>query len=175
MLKWKRILILSLVVSIALAFSVTGTAFADDGPPRHPEGRRLAAAAHLLDMSVEELRTALESGLTLREIAEQQGITFEDLRPRLYNRLEQSADVLGLSVEELRTALESGLTLREIAEQQGITLEDLRPRLYNRLEQTADALGLSVEELRTALASGLTLREIAEQQGITREDVLMQD
>ncbi|MBN2556931.1 MAG: hypothetical protein JXA97_13415, partial [Anaerolineales bacterium] len=139
---WKRILLLGLVVTTALAMSMTSTAFADEGTPPPHAGGRLERAAELLGMTVEELQAALESGLTIRQLAEEAGITLEDVRPRLANRLEQAAELLGMTVEELQAALESGLTIRHLAEEAGITLEDVRPRLANRLEQAAELLGM---------------------------------
>ena len=119
----KRILLGAFVLLAAVCLSTTTTVYADDGPPEPPTaGRRirLEKAAELLDMSLEELQAALDSGATLRELAEEAGITLEDVRPRRHNRIEGVADRLGMTVEELQAALDSGATLRELAEQQGL-------------------------------------------------------
>jgi len=84
---------------------------------------RLDALLERLGLSKEELKEKLDSGMTLKEIAKDQGIEItKKPNPRLRCcppwvkglALEKLAEQCGLSVEELREQLKDGKNLKEI-------------------------------------------------------------
>jgi hypothetical protein len=79
----------------------TTTAEATDAakPPRpHPRGERLETAAEALGITADELRTELEAGKSIAQVAEEQGVDQQDVVDALVaegtERLEQAIDEL---------------------------------------------------------------------------------
>jgi hypothetical protein len=111
-MKNRKTLLISGLLIVLLAVGVIGatTVFAQsptDAPlhGRGPGGRglsdaALAAAADALNMTTDELSTALQSGQTLEELAEEAGVNIEDVRAaiqavretELRERIEQAVD-----------------------------------------------------------------------------------
>ncbi len=72
-----------------------------------------------LGMTPVELKTALESGKTIEQIAAEKGIT---LPVKIMRGMGHLADELGMTETELQTALSSGKTIEQLAEEKGFTL-----------------------------------------------------
>lgn len=134
-------------------------------PQCPPNGERLENIAERLGITVEELVAELESGKTIRELAEELGVDLPDPRAEAKERI---AEALGITVEDLQAALDSGKTVRELAAELGVELPNPREEAKARI---AEALGMTVEELEAAIAGGATLRELAEQAGVELRDL----
>ncbi len=139
-------LLVSAVVASALAggatLGVTGIAGAqtnDDRPaaeadgPRH--GPKLDAAAQALNLSVDDLRSKLEGGQTLAQVAQQQGVDAQTVidamvadatahidQPKGEHgpKLDAAAKALNVSVDDLRSKLHDGKTLADVAKEQNV-------------------------------------------------------
>lgn len=86
-------------------------------------GDRLDALLERLDLTKEELKEKLDSGMTVKEIAEEQGIEIKGcpaprwrLSPPWLKglALERLAEECGISVEEIREQLKEGTPFKEI-------------------------------------------------------------
>ena len=161
---------IGVILTLLLAASIAGTAFAQAGSPADPPGTpwHLDRLAELLDMTVEKIQEALDSGQTLQELAEAAGIELPG-RPAGFGRRNDGriAELLGMTPEELKEALDSGQTLQELAEAAGIELPE-RPAGFGMRGdgRMAELLGMTPEELKEALDSGQTLQELAEAAGV---------
>jgi len=161
---------IGVILTLLLAASIAGTAFAQAGSPVDPPGppRHLDRLAELLDMTVEKIQEALDNGQTLQELAEAAGIELPE-RPAGFGMRDDGriAELLGMTPEELKEALDGGQTLQELAEAAGVELPE-RPAEFGMRDagRIAELLGMTPEELKDALDSGQTLQELAEAAGV---------
>ena len=128
----------------------------DDGAARVHAGRRgpgLDAAATALGITAEELKTQLEAGQTIAEVAAAEGVDVDavidamvadatdDLRERITAvvngeaplgghrhrgfgaKLETLTTVLGVTAEELHEALEGGQSIADVAAAEGVDVQ----------------------------------------------------
>lgn len=128
--------------------------------PAEKQGQMMEHKAEFFNMSVDELKTELESGKNFREIAEEQGIDLEQLkkqkealRPSREEILQHQAEILGISVEELQAQLDEGTTFRELAEEKGLTQEQLQEARKAHM----------TEHLNSLVAEGVITQEQADQ------------
>ena len=137
----------------------TAAAPADPGGGfRGHRGDSLAAAAEAIGISEDDLRTALEDGQSIAQVAEAEGVDVQIVIDALV------AD----ATERLEAAID-GLPDRmaEVVEREGLPDRGGRggPGGFGGrgpgLEAAADAIGVSVDELRTALRDGSSLAEVA--------------
>jgi len=122
---------------------------------RERGGHRLATAAEALGISEAELRTALEGGQSIEQVAEAQGVDSQTVVDAL---VADATERLEAAIEELperMTALveREGLPDRPAHHHGG--------RFGAGLEAAATAIGITEDELRTALGDGSTLAEVA--------------
>lgn len=132
-------------------------------------GVELAAAAKALGLTEDEVRTQLQAGKTLAEIAEAQGVDRQDLVDALVaageERLDEAKAALPDRIDELVDrklpgdadggGRPGGRGIRELA-----------------LDTAATTLGLSEDDLRTQLRDGKTLADIASAQGVSVDDLV---
>ncbi|MCP4540915.1 MAG: hypothetical protein GY832_27585 [Chloroflexi bacterium] len=152
--------------------------------PRGPGGQPLKALAEALDLTVEEVQTAL--GESIVELAEAQGMSLDDLVDALtapmLERIQQAVDDGRITQEQaderiaqieehMLKALESG-SLFGSGPGQGRGGPGGGRRGGPQPEVLAEALGLTVEELHEALSDGQTVAELAEAQGVAMEDLV---
>ena len=79
--------------------------------PRHHAHGAMAAAAQLLDRQLSDIRTALQSGQSLTDLATSKGISQDDLVKALATALQKSSPNLTSDSEmEFATALASAST-----------------------------------------------------------------
>ena len=141
------------------------------------------AAAEALGLSVEEFDALRAEGLTLWQIAEQQGVDLADVQAAM---AAARADILAQMVADGVITQEQADWMAGRAGGRGFGAGGFGARgargamagsglmaAYSdeMHAATAEALGLTVEEFDALLAEGLTLWEIAEQQGVDVEDV----
>ena len=137
-----------------------------------------AAVADALGLTVEELEEAREAGMTIPEVAEEQGVEMDDVRT--------AAEAA--RVEMVQDAVDEGLITEEEAEwmlnhrgprgrhgfgRHGPCCRFLREVIDADMMKAAvaGALGLSVDELEAAREAGKTIAEVAEEQGVEMDDV----
>jgi len=138
------------IISVtALAAVGTGAAIAatqDDG--REAEDAILSDAAERLDVSSDELRTALsEAQQAQLDQAVEDGKLTQEQADLIRERMEESGHVLGLGGPGLRHG---------------------PPPFF---DDVAEELGISTERLHEELRSGKTLRKIAREHGKTMADI----
>jgi len=170
-----------------------GSVETDDAGPDHDHdhrhGRRgphFAARGEALEealgLSAEEIRDGLVEGKTLAELAEEQGVSAEDL----------TAALVAAATEHIDQAVADGELDADEAEERKAGLEERITDLINRtppeglgdgpglrgrfgpppgLEVAEEVLGLSAEEIRDGLAEGKTLAELAEEQGVPVDEL----
>ncbi|HEX2575602.1 MAG TPA: hypothetical protein VHK88_04585 [Aquihabitans sp.] len=135
-----------------------------EGLGRGGKGIDLDVAAETLGLTVDELRTELEAGKTLAQVAEAEGVERQVLVDALVAageaRLDEARATLPERVAELadRTLPAGGRGGPGGGHGRG-----------PHLEAAAEALGLTPEELRTRLQDGATLGAIADAEGVDRQ------
>jgi len=184
--------IVLLIVAGTAAFTWTG---ADAAQTEQPESVRAgrpdvplreivdpevmkATIADALGLTVEELEAAREAGMTVREVAEEQGVEMGEVRDAAEAaRAEMVQDAVdeGLITEEEAAWILShphprgrrGFARRSPC--CNFLLEVIDPEVMKAA--VADALGLTVEELEAAREAGMTVREVAEEEGVEMDEV----
>lgn len=165
--------------------AANGSAPKGPGADHGPRGLRgpmdLEAAAKVLKLSVEDLRTKLQSGKSLADIAKDQGVSRQDLVDALVKageaRLDEAKKALPDQVEKLVDATPptkgsgdgpgNGLPGRPGNGGPGMPGGHMAP-----LDPAAKALGMSVDDLRTALKDGKTLAQVAKDKGVDPQKVI---
>lgn len=160
------------------------TEIGDHGPGRHGRGPGLDAAAEALGLTTDELRTKIQGGATLAEIAAEQGVEVDTLIAAIVADATADIDakVESGEIDEARaTEIKDGLLERVTAMVNGEFPQGgpgghgpggHGPRGGMHLDTAAEVLGLTVDELRTELQGGATLAEVAEAQNV-EVDVLI--
>lgn len=119
-------------------------------------GEDLGTAAEALGMTEEALRSALQDGKSIAQVAEEEGVEVQTV-----------IDALVAAGTERLQELEASLPERvtELVNRVGWGEHAGRGRGHHRgflgLETAADAIGVTVDELRAALADGSTIAEAA--------------
>lgn len=147
---------------------------AESGPGRHGPGRHLrgggealATAAEVLGISEAELRTQLEDGQSIAQVAEAQGVDVQDVVDALVAQATERLDEIEAALPERMTDLVNREGLGD-----GPGFGRGGHHLGAGLDAAAEVLGLSEEDLRTALKDGSTLAQVAETQGVAVDDVV---
>ncbi len=141
----KSVLIVGILVALLVAGVVGATSVYAQTPSNAPlqgpgpggggrmGGPGLEAAATALGMTTDELTTALQSGKTLEQVAQEKGVDFATVQAALQAArgtdkrgpmggpgLEAAAKVLGMTTDELKTELQGGKTLEQVAQEKGV-------------------------------------------------------
>lgn len=143
------------------------------------------ALAGFLGITSDELRTELQSGATLAEIAEGRGQSREELKAFLTS--EQEADLAEKVTAGTLTQAEADEKLAGFTANLDSIVDSTRPApaggpgghgghggrggIGADSEAIAGFLGITAAELRAELQAGATLAEVAEAQGQTRESL----
>lgn len=128
--------------------------------PRGHHGEGLATAAEALGISEDELRTALEDGQSIAQVAEAEGVDVQT--------------VIDALVADATTRLEEAITnlpdrMTELVNREGLPDRPGGPGgprgLHGRrgpgLEAAAEAIGITADELRTELQDGSSIADVA--------------
>ncbi|GAB4576384.1 MAG: hypothetical protein Kow0077_32490 [Anaerolineae bacterium] len=175
----RKVIVVGMVIAAVLALGVTAVyAQGPGGKGGFPGGRGAnpgiehTIIAEALGLEPDALQEALQSGQTVAEIAEAQGVALEDVLVAV------TAD----AAERLTAAVEAGTMTQEIADARLALLEaeldyrfttaPLARAAANPLTTIAEALGMEATDLQAALQEGQTVAEIAEAQGVALEDVI---
>lgn len=136
------------------------------GPGGFHDGELLAAAAEALGVTEDELRTALEDGQSIADVAEAQGV---DLQTVIDALVAQATERL----EEIEAALPE--RMEELVNKEGWG-DGPRGRRHHLLEAgidvAAEAIGITEQELVEQLRDGSTIAEVAEANGVDVQTVI---
>ena len=113
-----------MIALVAVGAVGTSVAYADDGGPNRPfaqfdgkragerglDGEALEAVADLLGMSTDEVTAAFEEGQTLQDLAEEAGVTIEEIQETMSALREEAMR------ERIETAVEDGTMSQEQAD-----------------------------------------------------------
>lgn len=171
------------VMMVAAALAMPGVAAAQEPDPTTPpygggmfyeyQDEIHTALADALGLTVDELNAMLADGMTLSQIAAEQGVDWADVQ----------AAMIGARADVLAELVAEGIITQEQADRM-----TSRPNMFGGggmrgygmglmfqyqddiHEALADALGLTVAEFDAMRADGMTLAEIADAQGIDLED-----
>lgn len=119
------------------------------------------ATADALGLSVEALQEARENGQRLNEIADEQGVSMEEImeaKQAVVTDAINQAVADGELTQEEADEIFAHMALRE-------TVKELK-QSPEVMEAVADALGISVDELEAAREEGTKLHELADAQGV---------
>ena len=139
----------------------------------------LEAAAKALNMTTDELSSALEAGKTLEDLATAAGVDIQVVQDTLS----------AVRAEEMRAQIAAGVADGSISQEKADwLLEGLdkgflddghaddgmghRPLSAEALAAAAEALGMSTTDLQTALEAGTSLQSLAEQVGVEYDTVM---
>ncbi|MAT44300.1 MAG: hypothetical protein CL609_18365 [Anaerolineaceae bacterium] len=144
--------------------------------------------AESLGLTAAELKTAMNNGQSLPEIAAEQNVDLDELFADWVEA--QIADLSQAVEDEKLTQAQADALIEKMNQilEEGFDFENWNPFEHKGLDrekvilnstkdlitQTMDALGMTVQDLRTALQDGKTLDEIAEEAGVDL-DVIYQD
>jgi polyhydroxyalkanoate synthesis regulator phasin len=141
------------------------------GPGGHfGGGESLATAAEVLGISEDELRTQLEDGQSIAQVAEAQGVDVQDVVDALVAQATERLDEVEAALPERMTDL---VNREGLGDGPGFGPGGHHGfGLGAGLETAAEALGMSEDDLRTALDDGSTLADVAEAQGVAVDDLV---
>lgn len=140
-------------------------------------GLALDVAAETLGMTEDELRTALDEGKTLAEVATEKGVDRQALIDALVAAGEARLDEAKAALPD-RIAEAVDRTFEGRGDRGGPGGPGGFPMIGKGLDVAAETLGVTEDELRTALRDGKTLAEIATDKGVDRQalvDALVAD
>jgi ribosomal protein S20 len=174
------------LVAAALAgggvLGVTAVAGAQDNgnqPPaesgRPQGGPGLDAAAQALHLSAADLRSKLEGGKTIAQVAQDQGVDVQSVIDAMV------ADATAHIDQEVQ----QGTLTAEQANQRKANLKDRITQHVNetkpkdagrdrgpKLDAAAKALGVSTDDLRTQLRNGQTIAQVAQDRNVDKQKVI---
>ena len=138
----------------------------------HGPGVQLSVAAEAIGISEDELRTALEGGQSIAQVAEANGVDVQTVIDAMVaagtERLETAIDELPDRVAE--AVQREGLPDRGPGGPGGPGHG--RGHFGAGLDAAAEAMGIESEELRAALEDGSTIAEVAEAKGVDVQTVI---
>jgi uncharacterized protein YidB (DUF937 family) len=163
--------------TVSGALESTSAVVAHPGGPRGgPRGVGLETAAETIGITAEELRTALQGGQTMAEVAEANGVEPQAVIDALVAEVEAHIDEQ-VAAGEL-TAEQGEQRKAEAAERIATFVNEGGPvggpggHRGHGLETAAEAIGITAEELRAALEDGQTVAEVAEANGVDAQTVI---
>ena len=126
---------------------------------RFGRGPGLAAAAKAIGITEDELRTELEAGKTIAQVAEAHGVDVDTV-------IDAMVTEATANIRDHITALVNGQLPR--VREWGHFREGLRADFA----KVADTIGITTDELKTAIQGGQSLAQVAEAHGKTAQDVI---
>jgi lambda repressor-like predicted transcriptional regulator len=159
----------------------------------HREGGALQSAAKALGMDVKDVVAALKDGKSLDDLAQQQGVSDDDLvaaiRSDLPQRLQQSGDADQVA-ESIATRTgpprgpqradgppQSDGDAASASSVSGVLGSSLNPTQQATLDGLSSLLGTTSDDLLSSLRSGTSLADLVDAQGVDRDSLasVMQD
>jgi uncharacterized protein YidB (DUF937 family) len=159
-------------LSLAQDGSSSTTAPADAAPLGGPRGEHrgegLAAAADALGMTAAELRTELQGGKSIAQVAADKGVDVQTVVDALVADATKRLDEMKASLPERMTEL---VNRTGWGEHDGPGGHHHGARRI-ALDTAAKAIGISAADLRTALEGGSTVAEVATAHGVEVQTVV---
>ena len=130
-------------------------------------GVQLEVAAEAIGITEDELRTALEDGQSIAQVAEANGV---DPQAVIDAMVAAATERLESAIDELPERM------AEVVEREGLPDRGPGRRGFGHfgagLDAAAEAIGIESEELRSALAEGSTIAEVAEANDVEVQTVI---
>jgi hypothetical protein len=138
---------------------------ADDARPGPRRGDALAVAADAIGITEDELRTALEDGQSMAQVAEANDVEVQTVIDALVT---DATEHLEAAIDELPDRM------AKVVEREGLPErpQGRGPRFGAGLDAAAEAIGITSEELRDALQDGSTIAEVAEANDVEVQTVI---
>jgi uncharacterized protein YidB (DUF937 family) len=151
--------------------STTTTEAPDEGGRLHRGGLRfgLEAAAEALGISADDLRSALEDGKTIADLAEERGVDVQTVIDAMVADATERIDQRAAEAKEDLSERISDLVNGEVPDHPG---PGPRGGIRAGLDAAAEALGISVDDLRSALRDDQTIADVAEEHGVDVQTVI---
>jgi uncharacterized protein YidB (DUF937 family) len=152
------------------------------------------AAANLLGMSASDLRTAMQSGQSLSQIASSKGVGQDQLIAAMSTAIQQAnpgmsadratsvATAIATRTPQVGTAGASGATDQAAASAFGATQAAGTGATHGQhyhhhamaagMQAAAQTLGVSTDELTSSLKSGQSLTSLASSKGVSQDDLI---
>ena len=132
-------------------------------------GINLEVAATTLGITTDELRTQLEAGKSLAQVAEAEGVEKQTLIDALVKAGEAKLDEAKADLpDRIAEMVDATHTPGEMGGHEGRGPGGRGPGL----ESAAKALGVSEDDLKTALQDGKTIAEVAKDKGVDKQTVI---
>jgi len=174
--------------AVVLAAMIPASAYADaaaDAPQSQTDGKAEKAIVHkfvhpglfggnalsqdvldLLKLDRKAFREKLAEGKTLAQIAEEQGVSRDDLKQALM-------DSFNKALEEQKARFEENLDkLLDAKHPAGEFGKQIRFGFKLDMNDIAKLLGISNEDLKQAFASGKSFADLAEEKGVDVQDLI---
>ncbi|MFL6205645.1 MAG: hypothetical protein ACJ739_09875 [Acidimicrobiales bacterium] len=140
---------------------------ADGVPGPHGPGASLEAAADAIGITTDELRTALEGGQSIAQVAEAHGVEVQTVVDAM---VAAATERLQAAIDELPDRM------AEVVQREGLPEHGRghggRGHFGAGLDAAASAIGIESEELRTALRDGSTIAEVAQAHSVDVQTVI---
>jgi hypothetical protein len=138
----------------------------------HRGGLDLSVAAETLGLSEDDLRTQLEEGKTLADVAEAQGVDRQALIDALVSAAETRLDEMRAELpDRIAELVDATLPAGGRGDHGGRGGPGMGGRGPG-LDVAASALGVTEDELHDALHDGQTIAEVAEAKGVDLQTVI---
>ncbi len=134
---------------------------------RHGGPFDLEVAAKALGITPAELRTQLEAGKSLADVAKAEGVDKQELIDALVKAGEKRLDEAKATLPDRIAKLVEATP----GDRQGAG-HGPRGRMGERLEVAAKALGISEDDLKAELKDGKTIAEVAKEKGVDKQKVI---
>ena len=148
--------------------------------PRHPMSAAMSAAAQLLDMAPSDVRSALEGGQSLADLAKSKGMSQDDLIKAMASAIQQARP--GLSTDQAtQIATQIATRVPGAGPNSGqSTAGTERPHHHHHhhgggddvMSAVSSLLGESANQIGLALQSGQSLTDVARSQGVSGDDLV---
>lgn len=146
-------------------------------PPRHAA---LDAAAQLLDMTPADVRSALQGGQSLSDLAKSRGISQDDLVKAMATAIEQADPGIGADrAMQLATRIAAYVPQQQAAGPVATAGTQVAGHRHHRhhgggaaIKAASDVLGESPDDIAAALRSGQSLADIAASKGVSKDDLV---
>ncbi len=165
---------------------IAGAQESDDTTPENESseshqgrrGQRAAAVAELLGITTDDLKAGFQEGMTLAEIAADNGVSEDDLVDLLVTAMNERVDA---AVEAGRIDPDRAAEIKENAPERIAERVNQAPGEGRQGRSHAnrgigrealEELGITSEEVKAGFAEGMTLAEIAAAEGVSEADLV---
>lgn len=172
------VLTLIIIISAGTVLAAENNTNRDNNHIGAQKQDKLENHAEILGLSSDELKTELESGKTLKEIIENSGLTFEEFKAAIEDKitedlieLVESGEITQEQADKFLQKIQNKDKMKGQRPERNDTNKKFGQRPNMNLEQKAEILGISFEELKAELESGKKFHEIVESLGLDKEEI----